>query len=114
MATGGFSTVSSTTTDVVLVVGRVSSAGVKVAPASGAGKWTLTKATGVYTIVFSEAYAEFMGCQVTLEAASGIARVTSFTVATRTMVISTFAVDGTTATDKAFAFSAAFSENRAP
>jgi hypothetical protein len=112
--TGG-NVVSATTPDIVEVDGRVASGGTKVAPASGAGKWTVTSgSTGVYTIVFAEAYPEFMGCQVTLEAASGVARVDSFTVATRTLVIKTFAVDGVTAVVKAFAFCAKFSENRAP
>lgn len=114
MATGG-NVVASTSAEAVQVFGRVSSAGAKVAPSSGAGKWTVTSGSaGVYTIVFMEPYAEFLGCQVTLEAASGTYRVLSFTAATKTLVISTFAVDGTTATAKAFSFIAVFNENRAP
>ncbi len=112
MATGG-SVVCSTTTDNVLVSGRVGSTGTKVAPASGAGKWTIsTPASSVYSIVFTEAYAEYLGCSIQLEA-SGVAYAI-FTASTRTLAVSTFAVDGTTATDKAFSFTVVFSENRAP
>lgn len=112
--TGG-SVVMSTSNDVVEIIGRVSSAGARVAPASASvGKWASAKSsTGVYTVTFTEAYAEFLGAQITLEAASGT-YYTAFSATTRVLTVSTFAVDGSTATDKAFTFLAVFSENKAP
>lgn len=110
-----FSVVTSTVTDLVKIPGRVSSAGGRTAPASGAGGWTLAKpGAGVYNITFRQAYPEFLGCQITLEAAtSGVYRY-QWSAATRTLTVSTFNVDGTTASDRAFAFEATFSDNRAP
>lgn len=113
MATGG-NVVESTSAEAVLIFGRVSSAAAKVAPANGSGKWTVSSGgTGVYNIVFAQSYPEFLGCQLTLESASGILRYV-FTPATKTLVISAFNVDGTTAAAKAFAFVATFNENLAP
>lgn len=114
MATGG-NVAYSTTVEPVMVFGRVSSAGAKVAPASGAGKWTVASgSTGVYSITFTEAYSEFLGAVIQLEAASGVAQVVSFTAATRVLLINIFNVDGTTAANKAFSFVATFTENKVP
>lgn len=58
-------------------------------------------ATGVYTATLDDNVdAAACACLVTLRAVSGIARVTQTSDSVKT--IETFAVDGTTATDKAF------------
>lgn len=113
MATGGFSVMTSTSTDVVQVMGRVSAAGAVVAPALNQ-KWTVTKTgTGTYTVVFTEAYAEFLGCGLDIEGSAGnLNGVYTWTAATKTLSVSTFA--GSTPTNEPFAFCAIFSESRVP
>lgn len=111
--TGGNVQLNASTSGGVTLEGRVSSAGAKVAPAS-AGKFTSAKSsTGVYTITPFESYAEYLGCQITLESASG-AYYTAYNATTNVITVSTFAVDGSTVTDKAFKFTASFTENKAP
>lgn len=109
--TGG-NVVLSTSAEAVCIFGRVASGGTKVAPSKFA-KWTVSKASSIYSITFTEAYPEYLGCQATLEVASGIIRFKDYTASTRVLRLETFNVDGTTATDKAFSFVAVFSENQA-
>ncbi len=87
--------------DTIHDAGSVSSAGARV---SGCTKTTPAKSgTGVYTLTQDEQIDAAEGCCiVTLRGASGTYKIdwTSDSVIT----VSTFAVDGTTATDKAFDF----------
>jgi hypothetical protein len=114
MATGGFSVVTATTTDTVIVAGRVSSAGVKVAPASGAGLWKVVRnSAGNYTVTFSQQYAEFLGASVDVESTGSTSTVGfTWSSATRTLTIAAWVAS--VATDTSVSFQAFFSENRAP
>ena len=115
MATGG-QWAQSVSAQHVLIAGRVSSSGGVNAPAIGP-KFTVTyTATGIYSIVFSQQYAEFLGCVVTCEGTAGtgnFAQVTSFTPSTKTLIVETYSATSTPAA-VAFAFLASFTESRAP
>lgn len=110
--TGG-DVVMSTSAEAVCIFGRVSSAGAKVAPSNGSGLWVSAKTgTGTYSVTFAQSYPQYLGAQITLEAA-GQCNCT-FSATTRILSVATFAADGTTATDKAFSFQANFTESLAP
>lgn len=107
--------------ETVDVVGRLAAAGTVTAPVTMA-KFTVnhTANSGVYNIVFSEQYAQFLGCQVDLEgsvipasAAAVASCLYNWTPATRTLEILTWTGTATpVATDVAFSFVAKFSESR--
>ncbi len=115
MATGGDVTMS-TSAEVVIIPGRVSTSQTKVAPSNGSGKWTVAdNTTGVYDITFAESYAQFLGAAVTCEGSTGdFATVVSFTQATRVLQIATFSATTVAADDIAFSFVAFFTESLAP
>lgn len=105
--------------DVDFIVGRVSSAGVIVAPTQ-TPHFTVahTGSSGVYTIVFNESFPVFLGAQVCLE--EGIPTTAAYpgytwTASTRTLTVS-ISTDGTTPAgqDVAFSFVAFFAEVNVP
>jgi len=108
----------------VTVEGRVSSTGTKVAPASGAGRWTVALASHVFTITFAEPYAEFLGATFTPEGGTAAVNLYVPTAVTWTAASgstkATLSVEwydagvAAAAADIAFSFCARFSENRAP
>lgn len=110
----------STAAELVIIPGRVSITGTKVAPASGSGKWTVSLTSHIFSIVFTEAYAEFLGAQITVENAT-IGATTSgsaqygWTASTKTLAVQFADLDGTpTQVDLAFSFIANFTESKAP
>lgn len=114
MSTGG-NVAYATSVDVVQIIGRVASAGTKAAPTNTTGKWTVSSTSaGVYSIVFSENYVQYLGTVIGVETATTYAVIVSYTAATRTLLINTFANGGVTATAVAFSFISSFSESLAP
>lgn len=118
--TGG-TVAESTNKGLVTVEGRVSAAGAKVAPASGAGKWSVSGPTAnVFTITFAEPYAEFLGVTWSPEGGSGgtnayVPTGVTWTASTKALTVEWYdAGVAAAAANIAFSFCARFSDNRAP
>lgn len=112
----------STRPEVIDIHGRVSSAGALVAPANGGAGFTPGGSAGVYTITFTQPYAEYLGCAVTIESATTPASlattlqyVASFNATTNVLTIRIFTLAATPAdTASAFSFTATFADSVVP